>query len=311
MTSSPPHPSESPSFLRWQSQHPPADPTTSYAGKNVLVTGSNTGLGFEAALKYATLGASTLVLGVRTLSKGQAAAKVITDRTSSPTKILVLELDMSSFTSVESFSKKLAEAIPTLDVAVLNAGVNSGLSGTREESASGWEIGLQVNSLSTAYLAILLLPQLRHTAATTSTTPHLEIVASFGHMSAKSSFLTTAPGESMLEKINKTTYPDRMSGYYVTKLLAMYIAAELTSATIKTPKGVDSGEPEIIVTTVCPGLASTELGRDIPWFLKPPMALLTRFLTRTAEQGSRTLVSGTALGKESHGKWWINDVFET
>ncbi|KAK4234271.1 hypothetical protein C8A03DRAFT_37961 [Achaetomium macrosporum] len=61
----------------WAVNHPPADPTVSFAGKTVLVTGTNTGLGFEAAVKYAALGASRLILGVRSADKGEAAKQHI------------------------------------------------------------------------------------------------------------------------------------------------------------------------------------------------------------------------------------------
>ncbi|KAK3943683.1 hypothetical protein QBC46DRAFT_28136 [Diplogelasinospora grovesii] len=66
--------------LRWGVKHPPADPTVSFAGKTVLVTGANTGLGFEAAVKYAALGASKLILGVRSADKGEAARQRIVQR---------------------------------------------------------------------------------------------------------------------------------------------------------------------------------------------------------------------------------------
>jgi hypothetical protein len=46
----------------WDARHPPNDPTyLSFRGKTVLVTGANSGMGFQAALKYAQLGASKLI----------------------------------------------------------------------------------------------------------------------------------------------------------------------------------------------------------------------------------------------------------
>ena len=47
--------------------HPPIDPKQiSFKGKTVLVTGANSGLGRETVVKFATLGASMLIVGVRT-----------------------------------------------------------------------------------------------------------------------------------------------------------------------------------------------------------------------------------------------------
>ncbi|EHL01191.1 hypothetical protein M7I_2884 [Glarea lozoyensis 74030] len=51
----PPPPEAADGISRWAVKNPPKDPTLSFAGKTVLVTGSNTGLGYEAALKFAVL----------------------------------------------------------------------------------------------------------------------------------------------------------------------------------------------------------------------------------------------------------------
>lgn len=53
---------------------PSTNPGIFFAGKKVLVTGANCGLGFEAALKFTALGASTVVLAGGSAAKGEAAA---------------------------------------------------------------------------------------------------------------------------------------------------------------------------------------------------------------------------------------------
>jgi hypothetical protein len=60
-------------MIRFFGQKALADPQSSFAGRNVLITGANTGFGFEAAVKTARLGASQVVLGVRDLRKGERA----------------------------------------------------------------------------------------------------------------------------------------------------------------------------------------------------------------------------------------------
>ena len=65
---------------------------------------------------------------------------------------------------------------------------------------------------------------------------------------------------------------------------------------------------EIIINAVCPGLCKTDLGRDYPWIAQALMAPVQLFLHRTAEEGGRSLVSVTALGPESHGKFWHSDI---
>lgn len=53
------------------------EPTASFAGKTIIVTGANSGVGFEASVKFAKLGVSTLILAVRSAEKGSAAKAAI------------------------------------------------------------------------------------------------------------------------------------------------------------------------------------------------------------------------------------------
>ena len=50
----------------------PADPKTNFAGKTIIVTGANTGLGLQASVKFPKLGASKIILAVRDLENGSA-----------------------------------------------------------------------------------------------------------------------------------------------------------------------------------------------------------------------------------------------
>lgn len=56
-------------------------PHYSFSGQTVIITGSNTGLGFEAAIHFVRLGAEKVILGVRTPSKGEEAKSDIESRT--------------------------------------------------------------------------------------------------------------------------------------------------------------------------------------------------------------------------------------
>jgi retinol dehydrogenase-12 len=155
----------------------PVYPTHDFTGQTVIVTGSNVGLGFEAARHFARLNCAKLILGVRTVSKGENAKESIlvsTKRTSD--YIEVWPLDLSSSTSVKAFAKR-AEGLERVDVLVENAGL----------SVAGWEVmegseaSLQVNVINTFLLALLMLRVLRKTAKKFGTMPHLEIVSSEAH----------------------------------------------------------------------------------------------------------------------------------
>src|SRR5207248_1749976 len=66
------------STLRWAVKNPPADPTVSFAGKTVLITGANTGLGLEAALKYAALMAGPPLPPLRATGKANGTPPHLT-----------------------------------------------------------------------------------------------------------------------------------------------------------------------------------------------------------------------------------------
>ncbi|KAI1748129.1 short-chain dehydrogenase/reductase [Xylaria castorea] len=282
--------------VRWGTKNPPADPKVSFAGKTVLVTGANTGLGFQAAQKYAALGAERLILGVRSHAKGEEAKEAIVKATGY-SKIDILTVDLTSFDSVQAFIEKLEKTTDTLDVALLNAGLGNP---NYQKLATGWEVAVQVNVLSTALMAVLLLPILRSTAAK-GTTPHLTFVNSNGHDMAKREWL--GPDGSLLQASNKEEGWIDVNSYSMVKLEGMAIMQHIA----KTTAG-SSGSPEIIVNAVCPGLCKTELGRNFGVVQRTIGYLVLSVIARTAEQGSRALVSGTVLGPESHGRFWHNDV---
>lgn len=83
-------------------------PTGSYVGKTIIITGSNTGLGKEAAKHYARMGASRLILAVRNLDKGHSALQDIqASVTRTKSDIQVWPLDMANYASVQKFAARV------------------------------------------------------------------------------------------------------------------------------------------------------------------------------------------------------------
>ncbi|KAG6353644.1 hypothetical protein INS49_005352 [Diaporthe citri] len=294
---------------RWSKAHPPSDPAVSFAGKVVLVTGANTGLGYQAAVKYAALGAERLILAVRTADKGEDARRRIVEQTGcAADRIAVLAVDLSDFASVRAFCHALGETTRTLDVALLNAGLGRPAYTT---SAAGWEMAVQVNVLSTALMAVLLLPLLRATAAARpagATPPHLTFVNSNGHDMVQREWL--GEDQSLLRAANKEDgWVDNRS-YATVKLIGMAVMLAVARASAG-DTGPDSSpqRPQVIVNAVCPALCRTDLGRNYGWLAKRVgMPIFYGLFARTAEEGSRSLVSATALGPESHGRFWHHDI---
>ncbi|EXJ62898.1 hypothetical protein A1O7_03341 [Cladophialophora yegresii CBS 114405] len=289
----------------WSARNPPTDPKTSFAGKTVLITGANVGLGLEAAIKFARLGASRLILGVRFLQRGEdARAQICQQAGYNAANVQIYQVDMSSFESVKSFAKAITEAEPTLDIAVLNAGIAAS---SYQLSPDGYEMSLQVNVLSTALLAVLLLPKLHQSAQTSGSPSHLEFVGSVSHRMVNPTALDAVvdnPSARLLDYVNDKENFGVQETYCMTKLLLMYVMEGLVSATRL--NNVD----DVVITTCCPNLCRTNLGRDFGHLMTLANSMFQRVFARTAEEGSRILVSGTTLGKDAHGMFWSHDVFD-
>ncbi|KAF2678492.1 NAD(P)-binding protein [Lentithecium fluviatile CBS 122367] len=133
-------------------------PNVSLSDKTAIVTGGNTGLGYEAAVQLLGLGLSRLILAVRSPAKGEAAASQLR-QLHSKAILEVWKLDMSSYNSVLAFARRVETEPSRIDIVLLNAGLTN-FNFTKVES-TGHEETIQVNYLSTMLLAVLLLPILK------------------------------------------------------------------------------------------------------------------------------------------------------
>lgn len=151
-------------------------PTKSFEDQIVIVTGSNVGLGFEAAKHFVRLDASKVILAVRSLEKGKTAAQEIHSSTGRDGVCEVWEIDMGNFDSVKEFSTR-ASKLERLDVVVENAGIAK-LEYTEME---GMESSIAVNVVGTFLLALNLLPILRKSGKKYGVLPRLVITSSEVH----------------------------------------------------------------------------------------------------------------------------------
>ena len=110
-------------FLKAQFFAKISTPTGDFSNETIIVTGSNTGLGLEAARHLVRLGAAKVILAVRTMSKGEAAAADIVESCNvSRSTVEVWELDMADPESIKAFAARASE-LERLDAAILNAGL--------------------------------------------------------------------------------------------------------------------------------------------------------------------------------------------
>lgn len=125
------------------------------AGKTIVITGANSGIGYEAARILARKHAR-VVLACRSLERGHAAEERI--RREVPGALLdVRELDLASLAGVRQFASQLMAAYPRLDVLINNAGL---MALPHQTTADGFEMQLGVNHLGHFALTGLLLPHL-------------------------------------------------------------------------------------------------------------------------------------------------------
>lgn len=138
-----------------------------------IVTGANTGLGYECTKHLFRLGAKRIIMAVRTPSKGEAALATIRSETGRNDVGEVWELDLTSLDSVEAFAQRVNK-LDRVDAIIENAGLVM----TKLELVEGIEHSVLVNVVSTMLLAFRVLPKLQESAGKLGIQTHLVIVSS-------------------------------------------------------------------------------------------------------------------------------------
>ncbi|KAI4165350.1 MAG: hypothetical protein LQ342_001218 [Letrouitia transgressa] len=278
----------------WKSQLfiTPRYPTKQYSNQTVIITGSNCGLGFEAARHFVRLNAAKVILAVRTTSKGDTARQqILKSEKKDPSVVEVWPLDLSSYASIKDFAKK-AQALQRIDVLVQNAGIVT----YNFTLTEGNESSITTNVISPFLLSLLLLPKLRETAVKFNTFPRLVLVESFVHHHTK---FPERKADNIFDELavkEKANMDDR---YNVSKLLGILATRQLASLTRTSPKG-----HSVIINCMDPGWCYSEVMRE--WSgLKLVMFKISRAIfARSTEVGSRTILANAEAGEESHGQYY-------
>jgi NAD(P)-dependent dehydrogenase (short-subunit alcohol dehydrogenase family) len=131
----------------------------SFAGRTVIVTGANSGLGEVTARELARVGAE-VILAVRNTTKGDEAAAGMTG------DVEVRKLDLQDLASVRAF----ADNVDGVDVLINNAGI---MAVPYAQTVDGFESQIGTNHLGHFALTNLLLPKITERVVTVSSMMHL------------------------------------------------------------------------------------------------------------------------------------------
>lgn len=276
-------------LLRRQRTRPtPLPSDLRIAGQTAIVTGSNVGLGLSASRQLLGLGLSHLVMGVRSQAKGDAAAAQLRDEFPD-SQVSVWTLDMESYDSIRSFAER-CESLPRIDVAILNAGLISPSYTTIP--ATGHELTLQVNYLSTALLTLLLVPILKSKRAPGA--PRPPVLSVVGSDSAYSAPLETEG--PLLAQLDKQKGYGQFPAYTTSKLLLTLFVGRLAEL-------VDPGD--VLINLSNPGMTKgTAFGHDNSAIAKRLFGVIQYFLARSVDVGASVyLDAALTRGAESHGKF--------
>ncbi|KAL8902182.1 MAG: hypothetical protein Q9207_004854 [Kuettlingeria erythrocarpa] len=288
--------------------NPARIPTASFAGHTVLVVGGTRGLGFEAALKFVSLEASLVVLTCRNPIKGLEAIRQIELRTGRKSVCELMMVNLMSFESILRFTNKLSKEVQKLDIVIMNAGVAH----KKYRMCPGdWEETLQVNVLGPTFLAMFLLPHLQQSPEAPMGRPkHLCFVSSENYISAfpsRTPWVVESTG--LLGHFNKKEHFGGLEAQYnASKLLLMCVANSLAQSF---PVDVDDGS-SVVINSVNPGAMVRHQPKKFKSMADWTIGLVHRnVVVRTAEQGSRNLVTACLQGRETHGKIWQDDAIQT
>jgi NAD(P)-dependent dehydrogenase (short-subunit alcohol dehydrogenase family) len=165
----------------------------SFAGRTVIVTGANSGLGEITARELARVGAK-VILACRTTSKGDQAAAGMTG------DVEVRQLDLQDLASVRTFADGFSGSDDAVDVLINNAGI---MAVPYAQTVDGFESQIGTNHLGHFALTNLLLPKITDRVVTVSSGLHMMGYISLKDLNWKSRpyFAWPAYGQSKLANL--------------------------------------------------------------------------------------------------------------
>ena len=245
-------------------------------GRVAVITGANTGLGYDTARILAASGAR-VVLAVRDTDKGKAAAARIVG-TSPRADVTVQPLDLGSLQSVRTAAEELKSAYPRIDLLINNAGVM--YPSPRQTTKDGFELQFGTNHLGHFALTGLLLENLLPVDGSRVVT-----VSSVGHrIIAKIHF----------DDLQWERSYNRVAAYGQAKLANLMFTYELQ-------RRLGGHDESTVALAAHPGLSDTELMRHLPSVLSPLVRLAAQSPAKGALPTLRAATDPAAHGGQYYG----------
>ncbi|MFB6113386.1 MAG: oxidoreductase [Halodesulfurarchaeum sp.] len=235
------------------------------SGRVMVVTGANSGIGYEATKALSSNGAE-VVMACRSLERGRTARDEIREAVADGT-ISVMELDLADLDSVRSFAESFTEEYEDLHVLANNAGV---MAVPRRETEDGFELQFGVNHLGHFALTGLLLPILRETEGMT------RVVTQSSGVHER--------GEIDFQDVQHEESYEKWDAYAQSKLANLLFAYELD-------RRLRTADSSVMSVACHPGYADTNLQERGPkmegstlrlWLMK----IATTLFAQSAESGA-------------------------
>ena len=250
-------------------------------GKVIIVTGANSGIGFEAAKEFARKGAQT-ILACRSMEKAQAALAALQAEIPQA-KAEIMPLDLASLDSVRQFAEAFKAEYDQLDVLVNNAGIMMVPYGRTED---GFERQLGTNHLGHFALTGLLFDLLLNTPGA-----RVVNVSSGGHRFGEMDF------DNLMFEDGEGYSP--MGAYGRSKLANLLFTYELQ-------RRFEALGAKVMATAAHPGISETNLANHmVPDWVMPLARPLFALMMQSAAMGAlptiRAAVDPQAEGGDYYG----------
>jgi len=247
-------------------------------GKLAIITGANSGIGFEASRAMVTHGAQ-VILACRDIEKGEVAAQQIRSEISEA-KLEVKTLDVADLASVRAFADAFTSKSVSLNILCNNAGVM--MVPERVETKDGFELQFGTNHLGHFALTGLLLQVMKDTPGARIVT-----ISSMGHRQGKIEF----------DNLNAELSYKRGGAYALSKLANLLFTYELQ-------RRLESAGSDLIAVAAHPGWTATNLQRYV-WLFR----FLNNILAQKPEMGVLPLLYAATAQDVRSGDYFGPDGF--